>query len=191
MIVEAESQVNENKVQSRGSKIEAEEEVTSEPKGFFYSFEYPVDLLADSPKRRALKLSEHEGGAKVRRSDPVATETAKVDEVKVKPEVKLAVETKKETAAVEPAPLTAIAEGKSVTSNPANPNPKIILPPIVVTAQLKSTEKVQETEPQPQTRVSLKAVEEGGIPVDAVHDAQVHPKQKDGLVNSQLLPVSV
>lgn len=42
-----------------------------------------------------------------------------------------------------------------------------------------------------QSRVSLKAVEEGAIPIDAVHDAQVHPNQRAALVNSQVLPVAI
>lgn len=42
---------------------------------------------------------------------------------------------------------------------------------------------------KPSARISEIAHNEGAIPVDAVHDAQVHPKQSGGLVNSQVLPV--
>lgn len=62
----------------------------------------------------------------------------------------------------------------------------------MVATHLKSSPAVKSPEAPPQlARISLKAVEDGAIPVDAVHDAQVHPKQRGTLVNSQLLPVAI
>lgn len=66
-----------------------------------------------------------------------------------------------------------------------------VAPPTVVGIQLKSTPTVDSTKTLQQSRVSLKSVEDGAIPVDAVHDAQVHPKQRGALVNSQALPVAI
>lgn len=44
---------------------------------------------------------------------------------------------------------------------------------------------------KPGARISEIAHIAGSIPVDAVHDSQIHPKQRQGLVNSQTLPVHV
>ncbi|XP_052859638.1 uncharacterized protein LOC128266889 [Anopheles cruzii] len=91
--------------------------VTGEPKGFFYSFDYPVQLVAETAAKRARDAKE-QSGAEV-----------------PSPQASVAVETKQ-------------------------PNvPKTSLP---------ATDE----------RVSLKAVLSGETLVDAVHDAQVSPKQR-------------
>lgn len=42
---------------------------------------------------------------------------------------------------------------------------------------------------KPDARISEIAHSQGAIPVDAIHDTQVHPHQKHQLVNSQKLPI--
>ncbi|XP_059613477.1 uncharacterized protein LOC132259743 [Phlebotomus argentipes] len=84
---------------------EEEEEVTGEPRGFFYNFDYPVQLIRTLEEAR-----------KVKRQSSGAPETV---------------------------------------------------------------------------QVSARAAAQGSVPVDAVHDTQVHPKQKDNVQNSQILPVLV
>jgi hypothetical protein len=160
----AASEIESKSVARSTGETDEEVEIPSVPRGFFYKFDYPVQVIAETPAKRALNLkqAEHEGAPKVRRHDEVAAtpvETVAVVNAEVsQPEVKT-------------------IEGKPET------NEAIALPAKTLAA---------EADVKPEfARVSLKATEEGGIPVDAVHDAQVHPKQKSDLVNSQVLPVVV
>uniref|UniRef100_A0A1L8E3S5 Putative cuticle protein 6 n=1 Tax=Nyssomyia neivai TaxID=330878 RepID=A0A1L8E3S5_9DIPT len=85
---------------------EEEEEVTGEPRGFFYSFDYPVYLIRSLDETRKVKRQNSEA-------------------------------------------------------------------------------------PEKPAQVSARAAAEGSVPIDAIHDTQVHPKQKDSVPNSQILPVLV
>lgn len=162
------SQVEAKSIARSTNVNEEEVEIPSVPRGFFYKFDYPVQVIAETPAKRALNLkqSQHEGAPKVRRHD----ETAKPVEVKDEAPI--------------PIIKAVIVEDKPTTNDgtPAKNLPE----------KVESTPAVAEPEAKPEfARVSLKATEEGGIPVDAVHDTQVHPKQKSDLVNSQVLPVVI
>lgn len=39
-----------------------EEEVTREPRGFFYSFDYPVHLIVENERKRSLNLEQAQAG---------------------------------------------------------------------------------------------------------------------------------
>lgn len=147
VVIAAASENVEKKGKSlNNGQYDEEHEIPSMPRGFFYKFDYPVNLIAETPSRRSARLQQereseqHEGTQKVRRHH----EEGHVVETKV----------------------------ESVDSAP--------------TVQLKNTDEKPQL-----ARVSLRATEEGAIPVDAVHDAQVHPNQRAGLVNSQIMPVAI
>uniref|UniRef100_A0AAG5DD28 Cuticle protein 6 n=1 Tax=Anopheles atroparvus TaxID=41427 RepID=A0AAG5DD28_ANOAO len=115
VVVEAEAR----SVQKRENDEDSDGTVPADPKGFFYSFDYPVHLVAESAAKKATRAASERFG-----------------------------ETPQESALVEtkaPAPVPAPADD----------------------------------------RVSLKAVLSGETLVDAVHDAQVSPKQKLAPVEQQ------
>lgn len=121
VIVDAqETQNNERRVLARSDNQAEEEEVTSEPRGFFYSFEYPVSLIVPSEAKK-LRDAQEESSRKVKRSN---------DET-----------------------------------------------PIPVAVEIEGPQENKEID----SRLSLKATQEGTLLIDAVHDAQVHPKQKEAL----------
>uniref|UniRef100_A0A6B2EB45 Putative cuticle protein 6 n=1 Tax=Phlebotomus kandelakii TaxID=1109342 RepID=A0A6B2EB45_9DIPT len=65
--------------------------------------------------------------------------------------------------------------------------------PVQLIRSLEETRKVkrQNSEAPETPQVSARAAAQGSVPIDAIHDTQVHPKQKDNVPNSQVLPVLV
>lgn len=158
-----------------GQYEEEDNEPKGPPRGFFYSFDYPVSTLISH------------GAAKVRRSvdDSVAVETSpEVAVVQVKPEEKVA----EVVVVVKPE-----EKGTEVVVE-VKPEEKATEAVIVVKPEEKVAEVVVDVKPfvkTLETGVSLKASSDGLIPIDGVHDQQVHPNQKADLVNSQVLPVLI
>ncbi|XP_055607828.1 uncharacterized protein LOC129755399 [Uranotaenia lowii] len=134
-----------------------QEEPQYDPKGFFYSFEYPVFNIALTEAAKARAQSQ-----KFKRSNP-ESEVKKVPVPAVKTPEVMAEDKKPKIAEIVP-------------SKPETAEPKKVPVPAV-----KSPEQTPESE-QPadleDTRVSLKAIQTGETLVAAVHDTQVSPKQK-------------
>lgn len=165
---------SDNKYKS-GQYEDEDNEPKGPPRGFFYSFDYPVSTLISH------------GSAKVKRSadDSVAVETSpEVAVVQVKPEEKVA------EAVVIVKPEEKATEAVAVVKE----EEKVTEAVIVVKPEEKTETVAADVKPfvkTLETGVSLKANSEGLIPIDGVHDQQVHPNQKADLVNSQVLPVLI
>jgi hypothetical protein len=209
-VIVGESRVNSQSVKAKSADAETEE-VTSEPRGFFYNFDYPVQLIKENPARK-LKVKRQAPASpniqKIKRKNAAADIEPEVPMVKVeKPEIKtplvfdededdddsveskpesksLAVEIKAVEVEAKPAVAAIEVEAKpEVKAITVEDEPQ---KPIEVVAVI-----AKSAEPEQLARVSLQATLEDAIPISAVHDAQVHPNQRASLVNSQVKNVLV
>jgi hypothetical protein len=186
------------------ARVNEAEEVTSEPRGFFYSFDYPVQLIKENPSR-SLKVKRQAPSPNIQKirpknAPPAVAENLKVAEkpaavtddvsvesvVEEKPAVKaLEVEAKPEAEVkveVEAKPaVKAEVEAKPAVEAEAKPEVKSV----AVEEPEAPKPAAKFADPESNARISLQATLEDAIPIDAVHDAQVHPNQKSSLVDSQ------